>query len=251
MNFYKHHIGDYDADTSHLSWHEDLAYSRLLRLYYRSERPIPTDISQACRLVRAVSKQERQAVNAVLREYFRLHDDGWHNKRCDEELTKWAEQSDTNRRIASEREQQRRARIAEKAATNRVTNRAISGNEPLHESSTFNMVERKPNQKPEPEPEPERTLRAGSDSPKDGEPPIPPKTRKKPATKCPEGFAVTDEMYGWANTRGLQAHDVEQETEKFLLYHGSKGSLFSDWHQAWMNWLLKSVEFRAQRRSTA
>lgn len=86
MNFYKHHIGDYDSDTSHLSWVEDMAYTRLMRLYYRREQPIPGEIGQACRLVRATSKQERDAVESVLREFFVLGPDGWRNKRCDEEI---------------------------------------------------------------------------------------------------------------------------------------------------------------------
>lgn len=86
MNYYEHHIGDYDADTAHLSWAEDMAYTRLMRLYYRKESPIPADITQACRLVRAQSKEERKAVEVVLSEFFELRDDGWHQSRCDSEL---------------------------------------------------------------------------------------------------------------------------------------------------------------------
>jgi uncharacterized protein YdaU (DUF1376 family) len=86
LNFYKHHIGDYDADTAHLSWVEDAAYRRLISLYYRREGPIPAEISQACRLVRATSKQEREAVETVLREFFVESPDGWRSKRCDEEI---------------------------------------------------------------------------------------------------------------------------------------------------------------------
>lgn len=97
MNFYKHHIGDYDADTSHLSWAEDMAYTRLMRLYYRREQPIPAEIHQACRLVRANSKQEKDAVESVLREFFSLESDGWHNKRCDEEIEAAGKKGDANR----------------------------------------------------------------------------------------------------------------------------------------------------------
>lgn len=86
MNFYKHHIGDYDADTAHLGWLEDAAYRRLICLYYRREQPIPADINQAARLVRAVSKQEREAVESVLREFFHLTDEGWRHHRCDAEI---------------------------------------------------------------------------------------------------------------------------------------------------------------------
>jgi uncharacterized protein YdaU (DUF1376 family) len=99
LNFYKHHIGDYDADTAHLSWLEDMAYTRLMRLYYRREVPIPSDIAQACRLVRASSKQEREAVESVLSEFFVLDDDGWHNKRCDEEIGEAQAKADKNRTV--------------------------------------------------------------------------------------------------------------------------------------------------------
>lgn len=99
VNFYKHHIGDYDADTAHLSWLEDAAYSRLMRLYYRREAPIPADLGQACRLVRATSKQERDAVDLVLREFFALEADGWHNKRCDEEIAAAQAKAEKNRMV--------------------------------------------------------------------------------------------------------------------------------------------------------
>lgn len=97
MNFYKHHIGDYDANTAHLSWTEDAAYRRLISLYYRREEPIPLDLAQACRLVRATSKQERDAVEAVLEEFFQREADGWHSKRCDEEIGLAKAKADANR----------------------------------------------------------------------------------------------------------------------------------------------------------
>lgn len=86
MNFFDLHIGDLDSATAHLSLLEDGAYGRLMRLYYRTERPIPADLKQACRLVRAVTKPERDAVGQVLEEFFHLEDDGWHNDRCDAEI---------------------------------------------------------------------------------------------------------------------------------------------------------------------
>lgn len=105
MNFYKHHLGDYDGATAHLSWEEDMAYTRLLRAYYRRERSIPQE--EAHRLVRATSKAQREAVDAVLGEFFERREDGWHNKRADEEITAYQSQATTNRRIARERTVQR------------------------------------------------------------------------------------------------------------------------------------------------
>lgn len=86
MNFYKHHIGDYAAATSHLSILEDGVFSRLLRVYYRDERPLPADVKAVQRLVGARSRDERAAVEVVLSEFFSLEADGWRNKRADEEI---------------------------------------------------------------------------------------------------------------------------------------------------------------------
>lgn len=89
MNYYEHHIRDYDAATAHLSWDQDLAYTRLLRWYYRKEQPIPADVKEACRQIRATSKQQREAVEAVLREFFVLQEDGWHKDDCDTIIAKF------------------------------------------------------------------------------------------------------------------------------------------------------------------
>ena len=88
MNFYPHHIGDYLTATAHLSWLEDCAYRRLLDLYYSREQALPTEITQVCRLVRAISKEERKAVEVVLKEFFALSEDGWAHGRCELEIHK-------------------------------------------------------------------------------------------------------------------------------------------------------------------
>lgn len=89
MNYYEHHLGDYEGATAHLSWSEDCAYRRLICLYYRSEAPIPADIKQVCRLIRAASKPERDAVQQVLGEFFELREDGWHQARCDADIARF------------------------------------------------------------------------------------------------------------------------------------------------------------------
>lgn len=101
MNYYEHHIGDYDADTAHLSWVEDMAYTRLIRLYYRKERPIPLDIGEVCRLIRASGKDQRAAVEAVLREFFVRSDDGWRQARCDTEIEAYKRRVEHNRRVGA------------------------------------------------------------------------------------------------------------------------------------------------------
>lgn len=115
-----------------------MAYTRLLRAYYRAERPIAAD--QAYRLSRASSKSQRAAVDTVLAEFFELRADGWHNKRADEEIAAYQAQADTNRRIAN----------------NRKGKRTVdeSLHEPSHESSTKGT----PNQNQIPEPDNSKAL---------------------------------------------------------------------------------------------
>ena len=103
MNYYEHHLGDYDGNTAHLSWAEDCAYRRLICLYYRTEKPIPADIKKVYRLVRATSKQERDAVQQVLNEFFEIRVDGWHNDRCDDEIARYLDKQEKAKRSANAR----------------------------------------------------------------------------------------------------------------------------------------------------
>jgi len=103
LNFYEHHIGDWDSATAHLSLLEEAVYGRLIRLYYRTEKPVPADLAQACRLVRAVTKQERQAVQTVLAEFFVQGPDGWRQRRCEEEISRYREKCEKAGRSAKAR----------------------------------------------------------------------------------------------------------------------------------------------------
>lgn len=93
MNHFPLHIGDYAEATAHLSFIEDAAYGRLIRKYYSTEKPLPADLQAVQRLVGARTKDEREAVQAVLEEFFKLESDGWHQPRCDLELARYFEKS--------------------------------------------------------------------------------------------------------------------------------------------------------------
>lgn len=98
INYYSHHIGDYLLDTAHLTFIEDAAYRRLLDRYYAQEAPLVDDIPVLCRIVRAVTPEERQAVETVLSEYFTLTEDGWSHKRCNSEIVAYQAKADANRK---------------------------------------------------------------------------------------------------------------------------------------------------------
>lgn len=85
MHYYSFHIKDYAAATAHLTAEEDLAYRRLLDIYYESERPISSDIALVSRRVRL----PETAVKVVLDEFFQPTSSGWINSRADEEIHKY------------------------------------------------------------------------------------------------------------------------------------------------------------------
>ena len=94
MNFYAFHIGDYASATQHLTDLEDLAYRRMIDIYYVSERPLPLDRRHLYRLLRANSQDMRDAVDVVIDEFFTETEVGWRHGRCDAEIAKATEKSD-------------------------------------------------------------------------------------------------------------------------------------------------------------
>ena len=103
MNYYEHHIGDYAEATAHLTFIEDATYSRLIRKYYATEKPLPADVKIVQRLINARSKEEKNAVVSVLNEFFTLTDDGWRQERCDHEIARFKDRQIKARRSAEGR----------------------------------------------------------------------------------------------------------------------------------------------------
>jgi len=99
LNYYKHHLGDYAAATRHLSLLEHGVYRCLIDLYYINEAPLPLELRAVHRLVCARSKEEREAVETILEEFFVKSDDGWRNTRCDEEISAAQVKAEKNREL--------------------------------------------------------------------------------------------------------------------------------------------------------
>ena len=82
MHYYNFHIGDYRAATAHLTNEEDLAYRRLIDMYYDIETCIPLDLQWVARRIRV----NIDIVESVLKDMFALTEEGWKNERCDAEI---------------------------------------------------------------------------------------------------------------------------------------------------------------------
>ena len=282
MNYYEHHIGDWDQATAHLSACEDGIYGRLVRWYMAGEQPLPADVKSIQRKVRAHSREERTAVQTVLEEFFELRDDGWHQHRCDAEIARFQDKRRKARASADARwskaelTSERSAFASDDDAngmrthSDRISERYADG---MHRAP----VPR--HQTPDPITHPEDASYGGS--PQSDAPLATPADqasgsgarnvgRLAPVPSPPpfdgenaeilNGKAVVPLAAAWelptqwgedAEALGFKVADVIREAEKFRQYWVSgKGAgtrrNVKGWRQCWSNWLAKASE-RAQR----
>lgn len=90
MHYYQHHIGDFIKATARLTDSQSMAYLRLIWKYYDDERPLPDEIDVLAFQVGATEID----VRLILRSYFKLEDDGWHQSRCDAEIAEYHRKSE-------------------------------------------------------------------------------------------------------------------------------------------------------------
>ncbi len=94
MYYYKFNIADWHLATSHLSLEEEAIYFRLINFYYDTEQAIPVETQSVIRRLRLGSYSE--TVGIILKEFFILESDGWHHKRCDDEISQYHEKAEVN-----------------------------------------------------------------------------------------------------------------------------------------------------------
>jgi len=213
VNYYEHHIGDYDADTAHLSWLEDMAYTRLMRLYYRKEAPIPAAVADACRLVRAATKEHRQAVESVLHEFFTLAVDGWHQKRCDADVVRYQAKAERNREVGKLGGRPRKVETQTKPPGLFVGSHIEPKQNPLQSPDTRHQEENPP------------ALR------------VPPKASPRATKKCPADYVVPEAVKAWARENAPRL-DVDEQAA--AMRDHTFATARTDWDGTLRNWLRKA-----------
>ena len=209
MNYYEHHLGDYAEATAHLSFLEDAAYSRLIRKYYASEKPIPADLAAAQRLIGARSKDERAAVEVVLREFFVLSDDGWHQERCDAEIARYQDKQDKAKRSAN-------ARWGKPTAHDDCNANAMR----THSGGNAHQTPDTRHQSPDPKQrQQEKELRV-------------PRATSPKKTAIPDDFEVSERVLQWAGSKGHAR--LPDRLEHFRSACKAKGYTYADWDEAFM-----------------
>lgn len=93
MHYFQFNIGDYASHTRHLSPMEDLAYRRLLDLYYLKDGQVYGDEAEVARQVGL--REYVQEVKQVLQDFFCLDaNDRWSHARCDAEIAHFRQKSE-------------------------------------------------------------------------------------------------------------------------------------------------------------
>lgn len=129
MHYFKRNIGDYHKKAGRLSMLQHGAYTLLMDACYDRER-FPT-LEEAIDWCWASTDEEITAVKFVLNKFFDLVDGRYTQQRIQDEIDGFHGKSETNKRIAKEREEKRRARTRNVLEASPVEHEAPPNQEPL------------------------------------------------------------------------------------------------------------------------
>lgn len=101
MKYYQFHLGDYAQHTGHLDPIEDIAYRRMLDLYYREQAPLPVDVQRIAKLIRM--PEHAATVRDMLVEFFIESPEGYRNTRADREIDAYKRMADGGAKGAAKR----------------------------------------------------------------------------------------------------------------------------------------------------
>lgn len=182
------------------------SYTLLIDACYDREQ-FPT-LEEAIDWCWASSKEEIEAVEFVLRKFFTLDGGVYVQKRIQEEITEYHEKSETNKRIANERETKRKQNSTNRA---QVVNEAPPNHEPLTNNHKPITKER------------ERTARA---------------------SRLPADFEMPNEWCEWCevNRPDLQPKAVFDKFRDYWAAKPGKAGTKLDWLATWRNWCREETQ---------
>jgi uncharacterized protein YdaU (DUF1376 family) len=214
------YVGDYIADTAHLSAAESGAYLHLLMHYWSTGTPPPDDDRALARIAKMSAAEWRRA-RPTVQAFFQ---DGWRHKRIEFELTEAARISAAGRAGGKASAQ---ARARERSSNDRPTVVAESLNDQANDPPTIGQAL-------QPQPPSKETQEKG----------VSLEDARKRASRIPADWKADVDF---ARRQGLGERDIELESEKFRNYwtaKSGKDATKHDWPATWRNWILRACEQR-------
>jgi uncharacterized protein YdaU (DUF1376 family) len=215
LAYFPMYPSDFDADTGHLSFAEDGAYNRLLRLSWRCPAAkMPDDMDWICRKAKAATDADKALIAAIIAEFFTRKGGKIFSPRLQKE---WVKSSDAHARRIS-------AGSAGGKAKALKTNKTVPSN-----------AVAMPKQ-PEPEPEPDKE--------EEKEPPLVPPAEidaPEPKARLPANWALSDEGWAYARSQKIPDEVIEDEARGFHAYWADRRDRDAKksrrgWEQCWAGW---------------
>jgi uncharacterized protein YdaU (DUF1376 family) len=205
------YIGDYKADTAHLSTYEHGAYLLLLMHHWQHDR-LPGDDAQLARIA-GVHPPHWPKVKRVLISFFDVQEDGsWTQKRLLKELAK-SEEISNKRKAAAEQMLKRRRANAEQMLTQSQSQSQSHKKEDI-ESASLGSAPTK-------------------------------------GSRLSEDWQPSPDNLSFAESEGFSASEINLEAAKFRDYwvgRAGAGGVKRNWSATWRNWIRKSKEGRRNGR---
>jgi len=95
MHYYQFNIKDYSFATIRMTLMEDLAFRRMLDLFYESEKALPFELKRIAKLIGMVDHQEE--IRDILNEFWEETEKGWVNSRAETEIEKYQAKAESAR----------------------------------------------------------------------------------------------------------------------------------------------------------
>jgi len=212
MNFIKLFIGDYMKKTGALSVQEHGAYFLTLLHYYATETPLPVG-RELYRLLRAETKQERDAVDFIVSRYWVQTPEGLTHERADEEIRKASHQREVNRELGKRGGRPKKTETETESVIETEAN-----HNPSHSHSQITP-----------------SLRSGVAR----------------ATRLPPDWEPDSEAWNWAVGELGSGELFGRELAKFRDYWAArpgKGGTKLDWAATWRNWVREAKDRAENRR---
>ena len=209
MHYYKRNLGDYAKKAGRLSMLQHGSYTLLIDSCYDREQ-FPT-LEQAIEWTWASSTEEIEAVKFVLSKFFVLTVDGTYvQDRILQELLEYQAKSDTNKRIANERETKRKENSTKRA---QVVNEAPPNHKPItnnQEPLTNNHI----------------------------------KTKKPTtATRLPIDWqpSETDYLFAKQERPEINPRSTADQFRDYWIAKSGKDATKADWSATWRNWVRRQT----------
>lgn len=226
MNYYRRYVGDFQKKTMRLDPTDVGCYDLMLDYYYAEEQPLPLDLDDIYAICKAIKPEHRRSVSKVLSIYFERREDGYHNKRADEEIAV-AQRARANGKAGgrppgdgTQTGTQIRTQTGTEDITETITHTATqtvtgSVHPPTtnHQPPSFNHQPSTSN--------PQERARAT-------------RARRAPRkTPLPADFTLSERVISWAAEN--EVSHLDKHFESFVGRAKAKGYTYADWDAALMN----------------